>query len=470
MRRRGRELETPRRHFAWEYVVPEAPPLVREVSDELYKCNRCGFCQTRCPIYRITGLESSVARGHFARLQAVLQDELPFDGAIRDSLFACLMCRACTAECPPAIETDRIVAAARASFVAKHQSRLQKFIFRRLLPNPGALRAAARGLGWLKRTHLAIFSNLLRLLPWFDRGLAEAPALMPTPRSFLRERLGTASALKYRSNRKAGAKRLTYFLGCGIDYALPDVGEASLDLLDAVGYTVTVAPNVCCGLPPYSYGDVESARRLAQQNMKALGAGDEPIVTDCASCSSFLKDYPRLFDEGDTRRSDAEQLASRVRDLTELLASAELPENLQTVQAVVTYHDPCHLSRYHKITVQPRDLLRSIPGVEYRELPEADWCCGGAGSYSLTHHDLSMQILARKMENIRSTGAEIVVTPCPACVMQLRYGASKFRVPIEVLHLAELLRRALPTTYRFSCVTVTAVTQENRLCRRQALR
>jgi glycolate oxidase iron-sulfur subunit len=348
------------------------------------------------------------------------------------------MCRACTAECPPAIQTDRIIAAARSSYVAQRQSRVQRFIFRRLLARPAALKAFARTLGWLKRTRLTRFSKLIRLLPWFDRGLAEAPDIMPTPATFLRERLAR------RQSVSRTGEQVTYFVGCGIDYALPNVGEATLDLLEAAGYNVSVAANVCCGLPPYSYGDIESARKLAEMNLEALGTMQGEIVTDCASCSSFLKDYPRLFDEGDPRRQNAEALAARVRDSTEFLAQVKLPANAQPVEAVVTYHDPCHLSRYHNITQQPRDLIRSIPGVEYRELPEADWCCGGAGSYSLTHHDLSMQILQRKMENIRSTGAEIVVTPCPACVMQLQYGAKRFGVPIQVMHLAELLRRTLP--------------------------
>ncbi len=419
--------------------MPEAPPLVQAVADELYKCNRCGFCQTRCPVYRITGLESSVARGHFARLQAVVEEDLPLDGDIRASLFACLMCRACTAECPPAIETDRIIAAARASYLAQRQSRLQRFLFRRILPNPAALRTVVRGLGWLKRTRLTSLAKLVRLLPWLDRGLGEAPAMLPAPSSFLRDRVAGMTS------QATGVRQVTYFLGCAIDYALPEVGEASLDLLAAAGYQVAIAPNVCCGLPPYAYGDLESARKLAGRNLEALRPlGSSAIVTDCASCSSFLKDYPRLFAADDPRREEAEAMASRVRDLSEFLAELELPEGLRPVPAVVTYHDPCHLSRYQKIVRQPRELLRRIPGVEYRELPEADWCCGGAGSYALTHHELASQILARKMENIRSTGAGIVVTPCPACMMQLRYGARRFGVPVEVLHLTELLRRALP--------------------------
>lgn len=418
----------------------KAPPLVQAVADELYKCNRCGFCQSRCPVYRATGLESLVARGHFARLQSVLEGELPLqEGTMREGLFACLMCRACTAECPPGIETDRVVAAARASYLARRQSCLQRLIFRRLLASPREMQLAARALGWLKRTRLTALARLLLLLPWCDRGLAEAPEMMPAPGSFLRERLAR------RRPGQTGTRQVTYFCGCAIDYALPDAGEATLDVLTAADSSVAVAANVCCGLPPYSYGDREAACRLARRNLDVLeDLGGEAIVTDCASCASFLKDYPRLFEEGDPDRARAEAVAARVREASEFLAQLELPANLRPIGAVVTYHDPCHLSRYQKVTAPPRDLLRRLPGVEYRELPEADWCCGGAGSYALTHHDLSLRILERKMENIRTTGADVVVTPCPACLMQLRYGARRFGVGVEVVHLTELVRRALP--------------------------
>jgi len=420
--------------------LSKAPKLVEAVADELYKCNRCGFCQTRCPIYRITGRESSVARGHLARLRAVVQGQIPFDDEIRTSLFECLMCRACTAECPPAIETDRTIAAARASYVGRRQSLLQRLIFRVVLPRPALLRSFVRVLAWLKRTRLTVFAGLLRLLPWVDRGYSEGPAMMPAPRTFLSERLA-------RRRRVAEhGKRVIYFLGCAIDCAFPDSGEATLSLLEAAGFDVVVARNVCCGLPPYSYGDLESARLLARQNLEVFAEFPaDIIVSDCASCSSFLKEYPRLFDGDDPMRTQAEGVAARVRDASEFLSSIELPGPLRSVEAVVTYHDPCHLSRYLGITEEPRSLLRRIPGLEFRELPEADWCCGGAGSYTLSHHDLSMQILERKMENIRATGAAIIATPCPACLMQLRYGAEKFDTPVQAIHLSEILQRALPS-------------------------
>jgi len=387
----------------------------------------------------MTGLEASVARGHLARVRAVLEDELPLDDGIRESLFSCLMCRACTAECPPAIETDRIVFAARASYLARRQPLLQRFVFRRMLGSPRLLRGAARAMGWLKKARLTALARPLRLLPWFDRGYSEAAAMLPAETRFLRERIARRPA------GRGGGLRVGYFLGCAVDCALPDAGAATLDLLEALDCQVAVAQNVCCGLPPYSYGDLEAARRLARKNLDRLAElGAEVIVSECASCSSFLKHYPELFEEGEPERARAEELAARVKDLSEFLAGARLPGGLREAPAVVTYHDPCHLSRHQGIVKEPRELLRLLPGVEYRELPEADWCCGSAGSYALSHHELAMQILARKMENVRSTGAEIVVTACPACIMQLRYGARKFAVPVEVMHLSELVRRALP--------------------------
>jgi len=413
--------------------VPEVPPQIASLADELSKCNRCGFCQTRCPVYRVTGREASVARGHSARLRAVLDRQLPFDGALRTSISECLMCRACTAECPPAIETDRLIAAARATYTSRRQPRLQRLIFRRLLSDRRRLRRAASLLRVAKRTGIASLSKLLRYLPWF-RHLAAAPDLMPAPASFLRARLPRAATV--------GLVSISYFAGCAIEYAVPEVGEATYHVLRAAGYGLRLADNVCCGLPPYVYGDTDAASRLARQNLAAF-PGEGEVLTDCGSCASFLKEYPRRFAEGTPAYAQAEAFAARVRDVTEFLARVELPA-LRPVQGVVTYHDPCHLSRYQKLVREPRALLARIPGIDYRELPEADWCCGGAGSYSVAHPDTALPILQRKMENVRRTGASLLVTACPACVMQLRYGAARWGLPVEVLHVTELLRRALP--------------------------
>lgn len=415
--------------------MAETPPLVRAVAGELEKCNRCGFCQTRCPVYRVTGRESSVARGHLARLRGTLAGEVSLDDGMRSSLFECLLCRACTAECPPAIQTDRAVVAARASYLQQGQPPLQRAIFRLMLAHPRLLRMGARLAGVAKRCGLARVAKLGRFLPWPDRGYSEGPAMMPTPGTFLRERLAR------RPSVSAAGAHIGYFVGCAIDCGFPEVGEATLELLEAMGHPVVISGNVCCGLPPYAYGDLASARMLARKNLAALEQLNvDTIVTDCSSCSSFLREYPALFTDDAAYAARAEAIAAKTKDLIQFLSGEELPP-LQQLPAVVTHHDPCHLSRYQGLVSEPRALLRRVPGLAYRELPEADWCCGGAGSYALSHYDLSMRILQRKMENIRRTGADIVTTSCPACITQLRYGATKFEVPVEVIHLGELLRR-----------------------------
>jgi glycolate oxidase iron-sulfur subunit len=167
------------------------------------------------------------------------------------------------------------------------------------------------------------------------------------------------------------------------------------------------------------------------------------IVTDCGSCASFLKEYANLFGNDPEYGHKAAAMKSTVKALGEYLAEAGLPHFERRVEARVTYHDPCHMSRYQNLVSEPRKIIQEIPGVDYRELPEADWCCGAAGTYNIAHYGQSMEILDRKMENVKKTEADIVVTTCPACSIQLAYGARRHGLACEVLDLAELIDRAL---------------------------
>jgi len=221
----------------------------------------------------------------------------------------------------------------------------------------------------------------------------------------------------------------------------PQAAEATLGVLRGIGKTIHVLENCCCGLPAVSYGDRTVARELAERNMRLFADGRfDLVVTDCSSCAAFLKKYPTLFAKDDPRQAAAEAFAAAVRDLPELVASTEnlsLPEQAEKV--IATYHDPCHASRGQGLVDQPRQILRSIPGLQYRELPEADWCCGGAGSYALSHYELSRKVLDRKMDNLEQTGANLLVTSCPACIIHLRYGVRKRGLPVRVCHISELI-------------------------------
>jgi len=171
----------------------------------------------------------------------------------------------------------------------------------------------------------------------------------------------------------------------------------------------------------------------------------DAIVAPCASCSSFLKDYGKLLADEPEWAEKAKDFLSKVKDLTEFLVEIGLVTEMSTVKKKITYHDPCHLAHYQKIREQPRTVLKSIPGVEFTEMGEASACCGAAGTFAFKQYDLSMKVLARKMGNVEKTGADILVSSCPACVMQLASGARQKKMPVTVLEIVEVLDQAYQT-------------------------
>jgi len=275
------------------------------------------------------------------------------------------------------------------------------------------------------------------------------------PHRFLRDRLA-ALGFRRRPESKGGegllprdtrasqpGPRVVYFIGCGTNFQVPRTGEAAFRLLARAGCEVAVFPNVCCGLPPYSYGDLDAARELTRKNLDLLAAVDgDFLVTECGSCGRFLKQWADLFPADPIYQRRAEAWTSRLRDFTELLAELPLPAPPQPYPGRVTYHDPCHLGRGQKIREAPRRLLVEAAGAELVELPEADWCCGGAGSYNLTHPETSSQILDRKLANIAHTGADTLVTACPACMLQIAHGLRRQGSAVTVKHVAEVVAEA----------------------------
>ncbi|NOY43987.1 MAG: (Fe-S)-binding protein [Deltaproteobacteria bacterium] len=413
---------------------------LRQVYDEVAKCNRCGFCQAHCPIFDITKDERNVARGHNAHVRSLIEGELEISEDFKDPLFECLLCKACVANCFPAVRTERNVVAGRAEYVRRvGQPRTMRFLFHRLLPDPVRMGRFVRLAAVGKNTGITRLARALGILKWFGKDFDRVEGLVERlPTRFFRERARTL-----RLDGGAG-RTVAYFVGCGFNFVLPDVAEATVEVLVKGGARVRVVDNVCCGLPAYGYGDLEAARALARKNMDALEQVDaEVILTDCGSCSAFLKEYPELFEESPEERDRASRLASRVKGFSEYLAEDGCPSPRgHGFRGKVTYHDPCHLSRYQGVVGQPRQVLRGLPGVEYVEMPEADRCCGAAGSYNVLHYEQSMVVLDRKMENLRKTEAGVLATECPGCLIQLRYGVRRASLPVRVAHVSELVREA----------------------------
>jgi glycolate oxidase iron-sulfur subunit len=408
--------------------------------DEIAQCNKCGFCQVACPIFRATGHESGVARGRLALLRAIIEKRLEWTKEIEEPLYHCLLCGSCTANCFSAIPTAELMVKARSQYLEQvGRKPLHRLLFDHLLPYPSRLHLAARLAAFGKNSGLSKVTRALGLLRIFGRDFPHADDLV--------ERLPTKA---FRDNIKPGdiqgegeKLHIGYFIGCGVDVIQQPTGHATLRFLKNIAKTVTILENCCCGLPAWFYGDIPAAQNFAEKNLNTLSEQQfDYIVTDCSSCASFLKKYPTLFPENDPRLEKAKAISSQLKDVVELIASMGKPISTKGNITTVTYHDPCHASRGQNLTKETREILKNLSEFAYIEMPEADWCCGGAGSYALSHYELSQSVLDRKMENLKMTKADLLVTSCPACMIQLSYGIRKHGLKTQVRHISEIISPA----------------------------
>lgn len=404
------------------------------------KCNRCGFCQAGCPTYKVSGLEWQVSRGRVALVRDILDGRIELrDDDISEALGTCLRCGGCTVHCPPQVQTAQMVDLAIEELTRqKGESWVKRVIFRNLLSSKALLSTAGKAI-WLAQVSgaqpLAQSIGLTKMMGSdAHRAQDTLPKLAPrNAREMLPRALRPVSDRKY---------RVAYFVGCGTNLMFPEVATAAVRVLQANNTEVLVPEAVCCGKPPTAYGDVEAARALARANIDAFfGLDVDAIVSDCATCGSFIIEYPKLMVEDAQYAEKAKSVAAKFQDIGKFLAGIQLNERMGEVKTKITYHDPCHAARFQNVSAQPRKLLRSIPGLEFKESVEADMCCGGAGSFFLTHYDLSQKVLARKMGNVEKTGAEYLATGCPGCMMQLSSGVRKHGLPVQVIHTVQLLDR-----------------------------
>ncbi|WP_448595817.1 (Fe-S)-binding protein, partial [Thermoflexus hugenholtzii] len=412
--------------------------------EALLTCIRCARCLPVCPTYQETLHEAQSPRGRLALLRAVEEGRLPLDESVEAHLYHCLDCRACNSVCPAGVPIGELIVAGRAAAaVQRPRPWWLRLLLERALGSPRAAEWAAAPLRWAWRLGLIpLARRLFRFLP----SLGELLDLAPRPARPVRKELTR------RASPPAPRYRVGFFLGCVMNAVYGDVVRASVRLLERLGCAVVVPlDQACCGAPQDDQGLREAARRFARRNIaafEALGSLDA-IVADCAACSGFLKEYPHLLAEDPEWADRAQAFAARVRDLTEWL-EAIWPEELQPVAPGLrlTYHEPCHLSHVQGVRRQPRALLFRLQGATFRELPDATRCCGSAGIYNLTHPAMSRRLLERKMADIAATGASVVVTANPGCLLQLEWGVRRSGLAVQVRHLSEVLDEGLSASER----------------------
>ena len=414
--------------------------VAKELAESLQRCNKCGFCLAHCPIYKVTGIEWTAARGRIALISGALLDDQLDISEIKDPVYNCLTCNACVDDCPAGVATSDIIFSTREELLKQQgQPWMQKILFQKVLPNQSLLHKATKFLRLADVTGLRTLgrkTGITKAIGDFGRAEVVVPKV---PAS------GGPDALRGMVKKIENPKyKVAYFAGCHAPNLAPDVAAATIRVLNKHQVDVVIPGFVCCGLPATGYGDLTSARNMAHTNIDLAKKLDvDAIVTPCGSCSSFLKDYVKLLAGDPEWAEKAKEFSSKVRDISEFLVDIGLvTDGLGTIKKKVTWHDPCHLGRYQKIKAQPRTILKSIPGVEFIELPESDMCCGAAGSYAFSHYDLSMKVRQRKIDNVEKTGADILVSSCPACVMQLTSGVSQNKLPVRVYEIIKLLDEA----------------------------
>jgi glycolate oxidase iron-sulfur subunit len=412
--------------------------------EDYSRCVHCGLCANHCPTYRLWGQEADSPRGRIRQMALVDQGRLELGDTFVTHIDRCLNCRNCETVCPSGVEYGKILELARSQIEQKYKrplvSRvLRDVVYRRLLPYPGRIAAAALGLKIYQRSGLAALARgtgILRLL-----GLQNREKLLPRIDSeFFFSELG--KTFPAQGERRA---RVAFFAGCVAQVTFSELNRATIRVLQANGCEVVVpAAQVCCGALAAHAGVRDVARDLASQNFQAfLGNEFDAIISNAAGCGSTLKEYTHLFSGDDSSHERAVQFAAKMRDITEFLVDLGWRAPLRPLPVRVTYQDSCHLVHGQKIREAPRELLRAIPGVEFVEMPLSEQCCGSAGVYNITETETSLEILERKMECVAQTKTGVIATANPGCILQLRAGVAMHKSGQEVLHVVELLDRAM---------------------------
>ncbi|MGH7603503.1 MAG: (Fe-S)-binding protein [Gemmatimonadaceae bacterium] len=407
-------------------ALPDTP--LAGVLPGINACVHCGFCLQACPTYLNLEDENDSPRGRIFLMRSLLEGTLsPEDPSVNQHIDQCLGCRACEPVCPSGVPYGQLLEATRAT--------LREY----------------RPISFIARLILFVFARrwLLRPAMFFSRILAATP--IPTLFSGLKGRLGFAMAMLASTGRSIERGRydavttgergkVATLRGCVMDGLFDATNRATRRVLAVNGYEMVSAPGQqCCGALHAHAGDLENARKLARRNIAAFEkSGAEFIAVNSAGCGAIMKEYGHLLKDDPEWHERASAMGSRVRDVSELLSAAG-PRTGGPLPIRVTYDAPCHLQHAQRVTQAPLSVLAAIPGLELVPLHDSDQCCGSAGIYNLIEPDTSDRVLAPKLENIRATRANWVVTGNPGCLMQIGAGLIRAEIGARAIHPVDLL-------------------------------
>jgi glycolate oxidase iron-sulfur subunit len=393
-------------------------------------CVHCGLCLSSCPTYLETGNENDSPRGRIYIMRAMQSGQLSVEAAAVRHIDLCLGCRACETACPSGVQYGTLLEETR-DHIEKHHGRglfqwlLRRFVIEQIFPLPWRLRLALLPMRMIR------FLRLTFILPKFAREMME---LLP-------QRLARGKLPAERLAKGEGRGKVGFIEGCVMQVMFGDTNDSSAELLQRDGWNVvTPASQGCCGALYAHSGQLEKARECARRNIAAFeGQSLEAIIINAAGCGSTLVEYGELL-KGDPEWAErAEAFSAKVRDLVAWLDNSQVTPVKSRKK--VTYHDACHLCHAQGIKDEPRQLVRARAGGEFVELVESDLCCGSAGSYNLTEPEMAKKLKSRKVQNILESGADVVVTTNPGCLLQIQSGLKKAGANhVRAVHIADYLK------------------------------
>lgn len=419
------------------------PEKLGPTQPDLDKCVHCGLCLNACPTYRDLGIEMDSPRGRIYQMVQVANGS-PITDSYIEHMELCLACRGCETACPSGVPYGRLIEAARAEIQAQRTygpfARLGRwFIFRHLLPSRFALQVAGAGLYLYQASGIQKLVRSTGILNLFGK-LGKVEALSPSAEvPFFYSNIGKTFPAEGKQRY-----RVAFLSGCIANVAFARLNEATVRVLQKNGCEVVIpGEQNCCGALHVHTGLKDQAEALARNNIDAVLDGNfDAIITNAAGCGSTLKEYHELLEHDPAYHEKAKQFSSLLKDINEFLASIELNPNMGNLEIVATYQDSCHLAHGQKIKAAPRKLLRSIPGLTFKEMPMADLCCGSAGIYNVVQNEMAMRLLEGKMKDVNSTKASVIVTANPGCMLQLEAGARLHGNGQRVAHVVQILDEA----------------------------
>jgi glycolate oxidase iron-sulfur subunit len=407
-------------------AIPDTP--LAAAIPGIETCVHCGFCLQACPTYVNLEDENDSPRGRIVLMRAVVEGELPLgDPSVQTHIDRCLGCRACETACPSGVPYGQLLEATRATLRAARPTPLLGRIVLGVFRKTAVLRVMLLASRLVRATGLpALFSRV-------GGRLGFASAMLASTRTALRER-------DYDFGMPGSRGAVALLVGCVMGGLFARTNRATRRTLRANDYRIRGAPGqVCCGALHAHAGDLDAARELARKNIEAFESSRADFIgVNAAGCGAMMKEYGHLLADDPAWAARAENVAARVRDVSELLAVAG-PRAGGPLPVKVTYDAPCHLLHAQRIAAPPLTVLRAIPDLTLVPLTDAEQCCGAAGIYNLLEPATSNAVLAPKLRHIASTGADWVATGNPGCLMQIGAGLRRAHARARAIHPVDLL-------------------------------